>query len=135
MGARTKVEPPYQEIRFGTITAAESPITWEFTLPENYTLVETAIYAYEKDEANKYGGWYAYMKINEEYAWKFLMYDQSIGALIMDYTIDDGVRESEGKGQWLDITSYCHLGDNTLTYGHFTSGDGIGVKMRVHTDP
>jgi hypothetical protein len=130
-----KVRPRFQETDFGTITAAEAPTTWEFTLPEDYTRVETAIYGYGKDEANSYGGWNAYMKVNDEYVWKFMMYDQSIGAIIQDFTIGEGTKETEGRGKWLDITSYCNPGENTLTYYHYTSGDGIGVKMRVYTGP
>ena len=96
-------------------------------------MVEVAVYVKGKDETNKYGGWMAYLQINGEYAWQFSRFDQERGGIIQDYIKGEEVVESSGRGQYLNVTRMVRVGENTITYYHFTEGDGIGVKLRIHT--
>jgi len=77
--------------------------------------------------------WNAYLEVNGELAWEFLEYDRIDGGIIYDYTIDQQVLESTGNGEWLDITDICTFRENTFTYSHFTSGDGLVLKIRITT--
>lgn len=86
--------------------------------------VEVAIYGYGKeDEENMYGGWNAWLRVNGEYAWKFIRFDQKLGGIIQDYLKGEEVREVTGKDSYYDITYY-----------HYTGGPGIGVKVRIQRD-
>lgn len=119
----------------GIVTYANSPKTWTITLPEDYSKVEAAIYGAGTNDTNKYGGWGASLTVNGDLAWDFLSYDSTLGGIIYDYTIDEEVLESSGRGEWLDITDQCVSGENSIQYAHSTGGDGIGLKIRVSTNP
>ena len=132
---QTYKETPSEEIKdLGIITYQQAPKTWAINIPSNFTKVEVGVYGYGEETQHKYGGWNAYLKINGKYAWKFLgKKDEKGRFLIYDYILGKEVPEVSGKGAYLDATSMFHPGKNTITYYHFTGGDGIGVKVRIYT--
>lgn len=117
----------------GVVHFTESPKTWTVDIPQDFLTVEVGVYGKGKDEVNQYGGWDAYLKVNGEYVWKFVKFDNEVGGIIKDYIKGEEVKESSGKGKYLDVTSMVEVGENTITYSHYTGGDGIGVKIRIHT--
>jgi hypothetical protein len=116
----------------GLVHYSQAPRTWSVTIPQGFQKVEVGFYGAGTDEVNQYGGWMGYLKLNGDYAWKFLRYDQDLGGIIHDYIQGGDVLETSGRGTYLDVTSMVHAGENTLTYYHYTEGDGIGVKLRIH---
>lgn len=131
-----RAQEPSQAIEedLGVVRFTESPKTWTVDIPQDFQTVEVGVYGKGKDEVNQYGGWDAYLKINGEYVWKFVKFDKEVGGIIKDYIKGKEVKESSGKGKYLDVTSMVEVGKNTITYGHYTAGDGIGVKLRIYTD-
>ncbi len=115
----------------GVVHYTQAPKTWTVDIPQNYNKVEVCVYAKGTDETNQYGGWQAYLKINGEYVWEFLRHDSQIGGIIYDYQREEEVIESTARGSYLDVTAMVKPGENTITYYHYTSGDGIGVKLRI----
>lgn len=122
----------FMQSDLGVILYSQAPKTWTINVPDNFYKVEIAIYSKGKDEANKYGGWAAYLQINNNYVWKFVRFDKEIGGIIHDYILGRDVMEVSGRGQYLDITSMIKAGTNTITYYHFTEGPGLGVKYRIY---
>ncbi len=116
----------------GNVTYSQAPKTWTINVPENFAKVEVAHYSYGTDEQRKYSGWNGSLKVNGKYAWKFVRFDSKLGGIVHDYVKGENVRETTGRGAYLDITSMVTPGENTITYYHFTEGPGIGVKIRIH---
>ena len=118
----------------GTVTYSDGAYTWTVTLPSNYTKVETALYDPNNPSTiKKYMGWNGWEKVNGDYVWKFLSWSAGTGGVIQDYTLGQQVYESTGSGLWLDVTDFVNSGSNTITYYHYTEGDGIALKVRVTT--
>lgn len=115
----------------GVVHYTAAPRDWTVTVPSNFSKVEVAVYGSGKDETNKYGGWNAQLSVNNQLAWKSVGYDNTQGGIIMDYMLNREVYEKIGQGQYLDITSLIHAGSNTISYYHYTGGDGIGVKLKI----
>jgi len=99
-------------------------------LPGDFTRVEVGTYGEGSDVVNKYGGWNAWMNINDNRAWEVLTFNPELGGIIHDYVLGQEVLETDGKGQYLDATAAFRAGTNTITYYHFTDG-AIGVKVRI----
>ncbi len=121
------------ETDLGVVHYTQAPKTWTINVPQNFSKVEVAHYSSGKIEANKYMGWNGYLKLNGQYVWEFVRFDATLGGIIYDYIAGMEVRESTGRGMWLDVTSRINVGSNTITYYHYTEGDGIGVKVRIYT--
>ena len=120
-----------KEKDFGIVHHSNAPGTWTVEIPQYFTKVEIAVYSSGKDEINKYGGWDANLTINKKLAWKFVRYDNEQGGIIMDYIAKLEIFEKSGKGKYLDVTSFVHAGDNTISYYHYTGGAGFGVKLKI----
>jgi hypothetical protein len=100
-------------------------------VPAGFTKFEVGNYDVNKPtEVNRYMGWNGYLKVNGQFAWEFKSFTGGVGR-IKDHTIGQEVAETTGRGLWLDITSMVQAGSNTITYYHYTGGDGIGVKTRL----
>jgi hypothetical protein len=123
--------PTVSTLDLGTILYTEAPKTWTIDIPADFTKVEVGVYGKGEDTPNSYGGWNAYLKVNGDYAWEFLRYDSALGGIIQDHLQGAEVLESSGKDQYLEVTSMITPGENTITYYHYTSGDGIGIKVRI----
>ena len=123
---------PPSGIQTLTVTAYDPIMAFEDDLYDNFAKVEVAHYSYGKDEQRKYSGWNGSLKVNGKYAWKFVRFDSKLGGIVHDYVRGEDVRETTGRGAYLDITSMVTPGENTITYYHFTEGPGIGVKVRIH---
>lgn len=121
------------ETDLGVVHYSQAPKTWTIDVPQNFNKVEVAHYSSGKIEANKYMGWNGYLKLNGQYVWEFLRFDATLGGIIYDYIAGVEVRESTGKGLWLDVTGSISAGSNTITYYHYNEGNGIGVKVRIYT--
>ena len=63
--------------------------------------------------------------------WKFVRFVKGKGGIIYDYVLRKEVTENSGKGSCFDITSLVRPGANTITYYHYGSGPGMGVKIRI----
>ncbi len=126
-------EPGVIETDLGVIHYRQAPKTWTINVPQGFNKVEVAHYSSGKIEANKYMGWNGYLKFNGQYVWQFVRFDTTLGGIIDDYIIGAEVRETTGRGMWLDVTSRINVGSDTITYYHYTEGDGIGVKVRIYT--
>jgi hypothetical protein len=124
-------KPATEERGLGVIKASQAPKSWTVNLPQGYTRMELAIYGRGKKETNSFGGWKAWLKVNDKYAWKFVGFDKKQGGKIKNYLTGSQVWEKSGKGRWLDVTKICKPGSNKVTYYHYTGGSGIGVKMRI----
>ena len=116
----------------GVVLYSQAPKTWTIDVPADFTKVEVAVYGAGKDETNQYGGWKAYLQINGAYVWEFLRYDADLGGVIYNHMDQKEIEESAGRGQYLDVTSMVTAGRNSITYYHYTEGDGIGVKIKIH---
>jgi TolB protein len=115
----------------GGVRAFEAPKTWTIQVPAGFTKFEVGNYDVNKPtEVNRYMGWNGYLKVNGQFAWEFKSFTGGVGR-IKDHTIGQEVAETTGRGLWLDITSMVQAGSNTITYYHYTGGDGIGVKTRL----
>lgn len=121
------------ETDLGVVHYTQAPKTWTINVPQNFNKVEVAHYSAGKIEANKYMGWNGYLKLNGQYVWEFVRFDATLGGIIYDYIAGMEVRESTGRGLWLDVTGRISAGSNTITYYHYTEGNGIGVKVRIYT--
>jgi len=119
-----------EEIDLGTIAYYEAPQTWSIDIPEGFTRVEIGIYGKGSTTVNKYGGWDAWLNVNDKAVWEFERHDDEQGGVIYDHTLGQQVLEKSGKEQYLDATTLFHAGANTLIYYHFTDTD-FGVKVRV----
>jgi len=119
-----------EETDLGTVAYYEAPKTWTIDIPGDFTRVEVGTYGEGSDVVNKYGGWNAWLNVNDNRAWEFLTFDPERGGIIYDYILDQEVLETSGKDQYLDATAAFRAGTNTLTYYHFTDG-AIGVKVRI----
>lgn len=117
----------------GVVLYTEAPKTWTIDVPQEFNKVEIGVYAKGKTEVNQYSGWNGYLKLNGQYAWKFVRYDTKLGGIFYDYINGAEIQETTGRGKWLDVTSKISAGGNTITYYHYTGGDGIGVKVRIYT--
>lgn len=117
----------------GVVLYTQAPKTWTIDVPQNFNKVEVGVYPMGKTEINQYGGWNGYLKLNGQYVWKFVRHDTTLGGIIYDYINGAEVLETTGRGKWLDVTSKISAGGNTVTFYHYTGGDGIGVKVRIYT--
>jgi len=118
----------------GVVTYSQAPHTWTVTLPSNFTKVETIQYdAKTPTTMKKYMGWNGYLKVNGTKVWEFKSFSSETGGVIYDATLGKEVSESSGSGLWIDATSYFKAGSNTVVFYHYTSGDGIGLKIKVTT--
>jgi len=117
----------------GNVLYSDAPKTWTIDVPANFVKVEAAIYSAGKDEQNMFGGWQGSLKVNGNYAWKFLRHNPELGGMFRDYATGEDVREVTCRNAYYDITSMVHAGRNTITYYHYTAGPGLGVKIRIHT--
>ncbi len=117
----------------GVVVYTQAPKTWTIDVPQNFNKVEVATYSSGKIEANQYMGWNGYLKLNGQYVWKFVRFDSKLGGILYDYITGAEVMETAGRGKWLDVTSKISAGGNTVTFYHYTGGDGIGVKVRIYT--
>lgn len=124
-------EPVIISKDLGTVHYTEAPKTWYVEIPPDYERMEIAHYSKGKSENNKYMGWAGYLKVNNSLVWQFLDWDQQKGGLIHDYVLGRDVLEKEGRNKYIDITGLVKAGRNSITYYHYTSGDGIGVKYRI----
>lgn len=116
----------------GVVTYSDAPRTWIVNLPDNFVKVEVAHYDKNApDTIKKYMGWNGYLEVNSMRLWEFLSWSSDTGGLIYDYALYEEVYESSGSGLWIDATDFFYSGVNTVTYYHYTSGDGIGLKIRV----
>jgi hypothetical protein len=121
------------EMDLGIIRYTEAPKTWTIEVPDNFAKVEVGVYGKGEETPNKYGGWNAYLKINGEYAWKFVRHEKDRGGIFYDYLQGQEVVASTGDDRYLDVTKMVKAGKNTITYYHYTSGEGAGIKVKVHT--
>jgi len=126
-------EGEVKEMDLGLVHYTQAPRTWTIDVPADFTKVEVGVYGKDEEIPNKYGGWNAYLKINSEPAWEFRRHDPTLGGIIYDYIDEQEVQEQLAHDAYLDVTSMIRAGENTITYYHYTSGDGIGVKVRIHT--
>ncbi|MFZ2410848.1 MAG: hypothetical protein WAW23_04680, partial [Candidatus Methanoperedens sp.] len=117
----------------GVVLYTQAPKTWTIDVPQNFNKVEIGVYAKGQTDVNRYGGWNGYLKLNGQYVWKFVRHDTKLGGIIYDYINGAEVLETTGRGQWLDVTGKISAGGNTVTFYHYTGGDGIGVKVRIYT--
>ncbi len=117
----------------GVVLYTQAPKTWTIDVPQNINKVEIGVYAKGQTEVNQYGGWNGYLKLNGQYVWKFVRHDTKLGGIIYDYINGAEVLETTGRGKWLDVTGKISAGGNTVTFYHYTGGDGIGVKVRIYT--
>jgi len=90
-------------IEICVVNYTRAPKTWTIDMPQNFNKVEAGVYGKGEGKVNQYGGWAAYMKLNGDYAWKFLRHDENLGGIIHDYIQGREVQESVGKGMWLDV--------------------------------
>ncbi len=117
----------------GVVLYTQAPKTWTIDVPQNFNKVEIGVYSKGQTDVNQYGGWNGYLKLNGQYIWKFVRHDTKLGGIIYDYITGAEVLETTGRGKWLDMTSKISTGGNTVTFYHYTGGDGIGVKVRIYT--
>jgi len=120
-------------IDLGVVHYSQAPKTWTFEVPDNIEKVEVGIYGKGQTQINKYAGWNGSMKLNGAYLWKMTGLDSSGVAIIEDYVLGATMQELSGRNKWQDITTVVRSGENTLTYYHYTDGDGAGVKIRMTT--
>ena len=123
--------PTVTEKDLGIVHYSNAPGIWTVDIPRDFIKIEVAVYSPGKNDVNKYGGWNGKLDINNKPAWSFVRYDNTQGGIIMDYIIKKEIFEKSGKGQYLDVTSLVNAGKNTFSYYHYTSGAGIGVKLKI----
>jgi hypothetical protein len=130
----TETEPS-DEMILGVIKASGAPKTWTVEIPSDFTRVEIASYgAGKEEETNAYGGWKAWLKVNGEFAYDWVKYVEGKDAVYHDYILGEEVYGRSGVGAYIDVTSLIHSGENEITFYHYTSGDGIGIKLRITRD-
>jgi hypothetical protein len=130
----TETEPS-DEMTLGVIKASEAPKTWTVEIPSDFTRVEIASYgAGKEEETHAYGGWKAWLKVNGEYAYNWVRYVEGKDAIYHNYILDEDVEGRSGVGEYIDVTSLIHPGENEITFYHYTEGDGIGIKLHITRD-
>lgn len=117
----------------GTIVYTEAPKVWTINVPKNYTKVEVGVYPYGSSTVNMYGGWNGWLKVNDQYAWKFERFEEGKGGIIFDYAKNENVNDASGKGAYYDVTRLVKAGENKIAYSHYGEGPGMGVKIRIST--
>jgi hypothetical protein len=118
-------------VDLGRLHYSDAPKTWHVDIPEDATRVEIAMYDKDINQVNRYGGWNGYLKLNGSFLWKMEGLNSEKIALISDYVQGQSVLETTGRKKWLDISSLVKKGKNSITYFHYTGGDGIGVVLRI----
>ncbi len=118
----------------GVVHYTKAPKTWTLDVPRDFQKVEVGHYGKGKDEVHQFGGWNAWVKVNGEFAYKWVRFDKEIGSTYHNYIISEDVDQHSGDDKYLDITSMIKTGKNTITYYHYTEGDGIGIKLKIHLD-
>ena len=116
----------------GGVHYTQAPMTWTVDIPSGFVIVEIAHYAQDNPTVvKKYMGWNGYLKINGGIVWEFRGWSSETGGIIYDATLNEEVREATGNNLWIDATEFFESGSNTITFYHYSSGDGIGVKLRI----
>jgi len=122
-----------QVIYLGLVTYQETPKNFTVFIPENFSRVEISCYHKGDEKPNSYCGWNGWLKVNGQLVWEFKRWNKQEGGIIADYTQGGKeVRETTGRGKYLEVTNFFKSGTNQVTYYHFNEGPGINVKLKIY---
>lgn len=124
-------EDDVEIIEMGRVHYTHAPKTFTFTVPQGAQKVEVGIYGRSPDQVNMFDGWNAWLQVNGEEVWRFKGTFEPYGAIFHDYIRGADLFFENGKNNWYDISSKVKPGQNTLTYYHYTAGDGFGLRVRI----
>ncbi|MBL7124325.1 MAG: hypothetical protein ISS14_05485, partial [Actinobacteria bacterium] len=110
----------------------ECPYDYTINVEDNFTRVEIQHYG-EDGRMHKFGGWKAWLTVNESPIYEWESFTEGEGSEWYDYT-DQTYYGDYPPNEYTDITDYIYPGENIITFYHYTEGAGSGIIVKVYYD-
>ncbi len=68
----------------------------------------------------------------EDLVYEWLKFEEGIDSIWYDHTQDESFYGKDDPDDFTDVTDYIYPGENTITFYHYTEGDGSGMVVKVY---